>query len=55
MAAPIVFFDIASDNTDALQSFYASVFDWELDAHGQSSVSVMAPIDRVFPSVPETE
>ncbi len=48
MAAPIVFFDIAGENIDALQSFYASVFNWQFDAHGQFSVPVMAPIDAAI-------
>ncbi len=45
MPSPIVFFDIAGQNDDDLKAFYNNVFDWSLDANGQTSVPVMAPID----------
>lgn len=41
---PIVFFDIAGPDEAALRSFYSSVFGWEVDATGQFSVAVSAPI-----------
>ena len=48
MAAPIVFFDIAGPDDDALKSFYATAFDWDVDSSGQFSVSVMSPIDAAI-------
>lgn len=44
MPRPIVFFDIAGPDDAALKSFYASVFDWELDEAGQFGVPVATPI-----------
>jgi len=32
MPAPIVFFDIAGPDAGALKSFYAGIFDWQIDA-----------------------
>ena len=48
MPAPIVFFDIAGPDDEALRTFYATVFDWKLDDSGQFSVSVMNPIDAAI-------
>lgn len=48
MAKPIVFFDIAGPDDDALKAFYAAVFDWECDAGGQFSAPIMAPIDAAI-------
>lgn len=45
MAQPIVFFDIAGPDDEALKSFYSTVFGWEMDESGQFSVGVNAPID----------
>jgi uncharacterized protein len=33
MPAPIVFFDIAGPDAAKLKSFYASIFDWAIDAN----------------------
>ena len=44
MAQPIVFFDIAGPDDAALESFYSSVFGWELDQAGQFGVPVTTPI-----------
>jgi len=47
MPAPIVFFDIAGPDSDALRAFYAKVFDWA-DADGNFSVPVSSPIEGTF-------
>ena len=47
MPAPMVFFDIAGPDDEVLRSFYASVFDWELDDAGQFSVSVANPMAAI--------
>ncbi len=44
MAQPIVFFDIAGPDDEALKSFYSSVFGWEFDPAGHFSVPVATPI-----------
>jgi predicted enzyme related to lactoylglutathione lyase len=44
MAQPIVFFDIAGPDDEALKSFYSSIFGWELDQAGQFDVPVTTPI-----------
>ena len=44
MAQPIVFFDIAGPDDEALKSFYTSVFGWEFDHAGQFGVPVATPI-----------
>lgn len=41
---PIVFFDIAGPDDEALRNFYSSVFGWEIDQAGQFSVSIASPI-----------
>ena len=48
MAQPIVFFDIAGPDDNALKNFYSSAFGWEFDQSGQFSVSVMSPIDAAI-------
>jgi predicted enzyme related to lactoylglutathione lyase len=42
--ASIVFFDIAGENSDRLQTFYAEVFGWRAGAGGQLSIPISAPI-----------
>ena len=44
MAQPIVFFDIAGPDDEALKTFYSSVFEWETDQAGQFAVPVASPI-----------
>lgn len=44
MAQPIVFFDIAGPDDEALKSFYSSNFGWESDQAGQFGVPVVTPI-----------
>ncbi|WP_300390244.1 VOC family protein [Henriciella sp.] len=44
MAAPIVFFDIAAPDSDALRGFYKSVFDWPTEGEN-FTVPVTAPIE----------
>ncbi len=48
MAQPIVFFDIAGPDDEALKDFYSSVFSWEIDQAGQFSVPVTSPIMGTF-------
>ncbi|WP_051332669.1 VOC family protein [Cucumibacter marinus] len=43
MAAPIVFFDIAAPQDDALKDFYKTVFDWETGGP-EFSVPVITPL-----------
>lgn len=44
MAQPIVFFDLAGPDDEALKSFYSSVFGWDVDQKGQFDVAVATPI-----------
>ncbi len=45
MAHPIVFFDIAGPDAAALNSFYSSVFEWDIDQTGRFDVPVITPLD----------
>jgi len=44
MTSPIVFFDLAGPDGNALRTFYAQVFNWACDDAGQFEVSVTAPL-----------
>lgn len=44
MTIPMVFFDIAGPDDEALKGFYSAVFDWEFDQAGQFEVSVAPPV-----------
>lgn len=44
MPAPIVFFDIAGPDTEALQRFYRLVFDWDFTTAGQFHATVTSPL-----------
>lgn len=44
MTQPIVFFDIAGPDDEALKTFYSSMFNWEADDTGQFKIPVVAPI-----------
>ncbi len=44
MVQPIVFFDIAGPDDEALKCFYSSIFGWELDQAGECGVPVATPI-----------
>ncbi len=48
MSQPIVFFDIAGEDDEALQQFYAHLFDWQLDETGQIAVPINGPIKGAF-------
>ncbi len=48
MSNPIVFFDIAGEDDEALRDFYASVFDWKIGDSGEFSVSTESPIDATI-------
>ena len=52
MTQPIVFFDIAGEDDEALKSFYTTVFGWEFDQAGQFSVPVTTPINGVIRNDP---
>ena len=42
--APIVFFDIAGQDSAKQAAFYAAVFDWKIGPGGQVQVPVTAPL-----------
>jgi uncharacterized protein len=44
MAAPIVFFDIAGEESQKLIEFYSDLFGWEISDNGQFNIPVVAPI-----------
>lgn len=44
MTQPVVFFDIAGPDDEALKSFYSSVLGWQIDQAGQFSVSIATAI-----------
>lgn len=48
MAHPIVFFDIAGPDDEALKNFYTAVFEWGSDQTGRFSVPVAAPIQAAI-------
>lgn len=53
MTQPIVFFDIAGTDDEALKKFYTSVFGWAIDENGQFSVPVTTPIQGSIRKDPE--
>lgn len=52
MPSPIVFFDLAGEDAEALKSFYAALFDWNADAQGQFAVPAVAPLMGAIRSDP---
>ena len=48
MTQPIVFFDIAGPDDEALRTFYSVVFGWQADQSGQFRVPVNGPIDAAI-------
>jgi predicted enzyme related to lactoylglutathione lyase len=48
MTSPIVFFDIAGTDDEALRNFYTAVFGWNINDAGQFSVPVTSPIDATI-------
>lgn len=44
MHHPIVFFDIAGTDDNALRKFYSSIFGWDSDQTGRFSVPIISPI-----------
>ena len=48
MSAPIVFFDIAGPDSEALRTFYSRLFEWESDGAGQFVLNVDAPLRAAF-------
>lgn len=52
MSAPIVFFDIAGQDSEAQRRFYNSVFDWEIGEDGRFTADVAAPIEATLRTDP---
>ena len=48
MPAPIVFFDIAGPDSDALQAFYKTVFDWQSGPGGSFIPGNQAKLEAAF-------
>ena len=48
MSSPVVFFDIAGTDDEALKDFYEAVFGWNINDAGQFSVRVTSPIDATI-------
>ena len=44
MTAPIVFFDIAGEESQRLMEFYSELFGWEISEDGQFNIPVVSPI-----------
>ena len=44
MSAPILFFDIAGPDDDALRAFYDQVFGWNFSEQSQVSVDIYSPL-----------
>ncbi len=44
MVAPIVFFDIAGEDSQRLMKFYSELFGWEVSANGEFNIPVVTPI-----------
>jgi hypothetical protein len=42
-ARPVVFFEIRGKDSKALQSFYATLFGWKIDANNPLSIGVVEP------------
>ncbi len=55
MSAPIVFFDIAGPDSEALRTFYSRLFGWESDGTGQFAVNVGVPLRAAFRQDPAQE
>jgi len=52
MAAPIVFIDIAGEDSQQLIEFYSKVFDWEISETGQFNVPIITPLSGAIRSDP---
>ena len=48
MSAPLVFFDIAGEDSETLKKFYASVFGWDIADDGRFNVSVSSPFSATI-------
>ena len=44
MAAPILFIDIAGEDSQALNKFYSEIFGWEISDKGQFTIPIVSPI-----------
>lgn len=45
MSAPIVFMDIAGENSEELKLFYSELFDWQIGDDGQFNTAVLSPTE----------
>lgn len=52
MSAPIVFFDIAGENSEAQSRFYREVFAWQIGDDQRFTVPVSSPIEATLRSDP---
>ena len=48
MSSPVVFFDIAGSDDQALRRFYADVFGWNIGDDGQFTVTASAPLSAAI-------
>ena len=65
MSQPIVFFDIAGPDDEALRNFYTTLFAWDFDDNGQFNAPVALPLQgairkdpaekRIYIGVPDIE
>ncbi len=45
MANPVVHFEVAGKDAAALQKFYASMFDWKIDANNPMNYGMVEPVE----------
>ena len=65
MSQPIVFFDIAGPDDEALRNFYTTLFAWDFDDNGQFNAPVALPLQgairkdptekRIYIGVPDID
>lgn len=48
MPAPIIYFDIAGEDPEALRDFYGRLFGWQSTETGQFTVDISSPIGAAF-------
>lgn len=44
MSAPVVFFDVAGPDSEALASFYREIFQWDIGGDGRFQTATLSPI-----------
>jgi uncharacterized protein len=50
--APLVFFDIAGEDSAAQRKFYADIFAWDIDEQGNFSTSTVSPLPGLIRQEP---